>query len=406
LAFIVLGVGGGIAAYKSATLCSSLIKDGHEVQVLMTQNATKFIQPVTFQALSKRPVICSTFDEPDATEIAHIGVADRADLYLIAPATANLIAKLACGLADDMVTTTALATTAPLFIAPAMNVHMYTHPTVVSNLQTLQSRGATVIQPGVGLLACGYTGKGRLAEPEDIMDIVRAHFVKVSDFANLRVLVTAGPTVEDIDPVRYLSNSSSGKMGYAIATAAVQRGADVTLISGPTHLQSVPGCTMKYVRSTADLLEAVALAVVATDMLISAAAPADFRPTTRLNKKWKKSEGIPNLELTPTPDVLAHVAEHKKSDQTFVGFAAETEHVLENGKRKLASKQLDLVVINDVSQIDAGFGVDTNRVILHDKTGRTEAFPLLSKFQVADEILTVALAVRRGQSWGPTAQRE
>ncbi|WDL97417.1 bifunctional phosphopantothenoylcysteine decarboxylase/phosphopantothenate--cysteine ligase CoaBC [Alicyclobacillus sp. ALC3] len=384
---VVLGVGGGIAAYKAAALCSLLTKRGYSVEVLMTANATRFIQPLTFQSLSKHPVIVDTMNEPAPQEIAHIAIADRADLFVVAPATANLIGKLANGIADDMVSTTALAVTAPMLIAPAMNVHMLAHPAVQMNLEVLRARGAVIVDPGSGPLACGYTGKGRLAEPEDIADVIAALLARKVDLQGRSVVVTAGPTVEDIDPVRFLSNRSSGKMGYALAEAALLRGATVTLIHGPTSLAPVVGVKMVPVRSTEDMLGAVQAAVSAADVLISAAAPADFRPRERLEHKWKKSGGTPTLELEPTPDVLGTVAANKTANQVFVGFAAETRQALEYGRDKLVRKNLDLVVVNNVLESDAGFGVDTNRVTLVGRDEADEMLPLLPKHEVANRIL-------------------
>lgn len=402
---IALGIGGGIAAYKSATICSLLGKRGYDVEVLMTEHATQFIQPLTFQALTHHPVIVDTFAEPNPQEIAHIAVADRAALYLIAPATANLLAKLAHGLADDMVTTTALATTAPVVVAPAMNVHMLQHPAVQDNLQRLQQRGVIVIEPGSGPLACGYTGKGRLAEPEDIVDVVEAILHRVRDLAAMHVVITAGPTVEEIDPVRFLSNRSSGKMGYALARAAVSRGARVTLISGPTQLAPPVGAQLVRVQSTEDMFQAVHRVLPAADVFIAAAAPADFRPAQRSDRKWKKSEGIPVLALEQTPDILAAVVAARHPGLTVVGFAAETHDVLAEAVRKLERKRVDLLVLNDVSQPDAGFAVDTNRVTLVRPEAETETLPVLSKDVVASRILDEVVALRTHGQGQPTAAR-
>lgn len=394
---ILLGVAGGIAAFKSASVCSSLVKKGYDVQVLMTENATKFVQPLTFQALSRNPVLTDTFEEPNPAEIAHIAKADAADVFVIAPATANVIGKLANGIADDVLTTTALAVTCPLVIAPAMNVNMYQHPAVTENLQRLRQRSAIVLEPGTGLLACGWIGKGRLPEPEDIVAVVEAVLHRKTDLNGTRVLVTAGPTVEDLDPVRYLSNSSTGKMGYAIAQAAVQRGADVILVSGPTHLPPVHGVEMVRIRSTEDLLHAVQAHAPSCDVFISAAAPADFRPVQRLSHKWKKSDGVPVLELEPTPDVLATVAQSKHDGQVFVGFAAETKNAVDYGRRKLERKNLDMVVVNDVTEDGAGFGVDTNHVTILRKDGPDVALPLMSKSAVADELLDLVVEALRSK---------
>jgi phosphopantothenoylcysteine decarboxylase / phosphopantothenate---cysteine ligase len=400
---VVLGVCGGIAAYKAAGLCSLLGKQGYDVQVLMTEHATKFVQPLTFQSLSKHPVIVDTFLEPNPAEIAHIAIADRADYYVIAPATANVIAKLSLGLADDMVTTTALATTAPIIVAPAMNVHMFHHPTVSDHIRRLRARGVIVLEPGSGPLACGYVGKGRMPEPEDILRVLSAMAAKSRDLEGVSVVVTAGPTVEDIDPVRFLSNASTGKMGYAIASAAVRRGAAVTLISGPTHLPPVDGARMVNVRSTEDMLLAVKEAIASSDVLVSAAAPADFRPAERFGFKWKKSMGIPALELESTPDILKTVSQHKTKDQLYVGFAAETENEIENGQDKLVRKRLDMLVVNNITEAGAGFGVDTNRVAFLYPDRDPEPMPLMTKEMVADELLNRVVRInakRRGVEEG------
>jgi phosphopantothenoylcysteine decarboxylase / phosphopantothenate---cysteine ligase len=395
---ILVGVGGGIAAYKSASLCSMLIKRGYDVQVLMTENAARFIQPLTLQALTKRPVIFDTFAEPNPSEIAHISVADRALLYIIAPATANLIAKLAHGLADDMVTTTALAATCRMVIAPAMNVHMYDHPAVQANLQILRQRGAIVMDPGVGPLACGYTGRGRMPEPEDITLVIEELLQQPRDLEGLHFVISAGPTVEDIDPVRYLSNRSSGKMGYAIASQAVSRGGAVTLVTGPTHLPQVPGARMVQVRSTEQMLNGVQDAMQDADVFIAAAAPADYRPSQLFEHKWKKSDGPPQIHLEVTPDIVATISRDRKEGQTIVGFAAETRDAVAYGKKKLVDKDLDLVVVNDVSQPGVGFDVDTNQVVLVSKDGNVEELPLLAKSLVADSILTRVLQMRRAKN--------
>ncbi|WAH35500.1 bifunctional phosphopantothenoylcysteine decarboxylase/phosphopantothenate--cysteine ligase CoaBC [Alicyclobacillus dauci] len=391
---ILVGVGGGIAAYKSAALCSFLVKRGFDVQVLMTEHATRFIQPLTLQALTKHPVIFDTFAEPNPSEIAHIAVADRALLYVIAPATANLIAKLAHGLADDMVTTTALAATCKTVVAPAMNVHMYDHPAVQHNLGILRERGVIVMDPGEGPLACGYTGKGRMPEPEDITSVIEALLSESRDLLGLRIVITAGPTVEDIDPVRYLSNRSSGKMGYALARQAVARGASVTLVSGPTHLDPVSGAKMVYVRSTEQMLSGVQEAMEDADVLIAAAAPADYRPARVFGQKWKKLDGLPQIELEETPDILATINRSRVHGQTLVGFAAETRDVVSFGKRKLEEKGLDLIVVNDVSQPGAGFDVDTNQVVLLSKSGDVDPLPMMAKSSVADRILTQVKQIR------------
>ncbi|QQE80734.1 bifunctional phosphopantothenoylcysteine decarboxylase/phosphopantothenate--cysteine ligase CoaBC [Alicyclobacillus sp. SO9] len=400
MARILVGVGGGIAAYKAASLCSLLMKAQHEVQVLMTENATKFITPLTLQSLTRKPVVVDTFNEPNPTEIAHIALADKADLYVIAPATANLIGKLAAGIADDMVSTTALAVTSPLLIAPAMNVHMFEHPAVQQNLATLRHNGALIINPGSGPLACGYTGKGRLAEPEDILQVITAVLNQKTDMAGVHLVVTAGPTIEDIDPVRYLSNNSSGKMGYALAEAGKQRGARVTLISGPTNLPDVSGIEMIRVRSTQDMYDAVDKVVDTADIYISAAAPVDFRPVVRHHQKLKKGAGVTHLELEQTTDILLSVAGRKQPSQTFVGFAAETSDVLQYGMAKLERKNLDMVVVNDILAPGAGFAGDTNVVTILMRGREPIALPVLNKFEVANRILDQIQVVRHEQTGG------
>ncbi|GEO25126.1 putative coenzyme A biosynthesis bifunctional protein CoaBC [Alicyclobacillus acidoterrestris] len=399
---ILVGVGGGIAAYKSASLCSLLVKTGFDVQVLMTEHATRFIQPLTLQALTKHPVIFDTFAEPNPSEIAHIAVADRAKLFVIAPATANIIAKLAHGLADDMVTTTALAATCQTVVAPAMNVHMYEHPAVQENLEILKARGVIVLDPGEGPLACGYTGKGRMPEPEDIAAVITALLEQQQDLVGLHFVITAGPTIEDIDPVRYLSNRSSGKMGYALAKQAIARGAKVTLVSGPTNLPPVPGAKMVNIRSTEEMLQGVQRAMADADVLIAAAAPADYRPVEVFNHKWKKSDGLPKIVLEETPDILATVSQSRREGQTIVGFAAETRDALTFGRRKLESKGLDLIVVNDVSQPGVGFDVDTNQVVVISRDGEVDKLPLMTKANVADRILTRVKALRNSVGGGRT----
>jgi len=394
MANVVMAVGGGIAAYKAATLCSLLKKQGHQVQVLMTDHATRFIAPLTFQSLSQNPVVTDTFAEPNPTEIAHIAMADRADAFVVVPATANLIAKLALGIADDMVTSTALAVTSPVIVAPAMNVHMYEHPTVQENLEKLRRRGVVVVSPNSGPLACGYTGKGRLAEPDEIRDVVEAVLHRQRDMASLSVLITAGPTVEDIDPVRFISNNSSGKMGYELAAAAALRGASVTLVSGPVHLAAPADVNLISVRSTQDMLQAVKTHIDAADVYVSAAAPADFRPTRPQPQKWKKEQGIPRIELEATPDILHLMGESKQPHQTFVGFAAETDNAVEHGWQKLKRKNLDFIVVNNVLAPGAGFAVDTNEVTILSRSGEEVALPLMSKFEVANRVWDEVVARR------------
>lgn len=385
---IVLGISGGIAAYKAATLCSKLVQAGANVRVVMTESATKFITPLTLQTLSRHPVYLDTFDEFDASVVSHIDLADSADLVVIAPATANIIAKMANGLADDMLSTTLLATTAQILVAPAMNVHMYAHPAVEHNMALLAERGVRFIEPGTGQLACGYVGKGRLAEPEDIVIAVKNWFAKSKELAGKRVLVTAGGTVERLDPVRYLTNDSSGKMGLAIAEAAANRGAEVTLIAARTSVDISGGIHVIQVETAEEMLQAVLNQYDETDIVIKAAAVADYRPVVKAASKMKKNDGRLVIELERTTDILQTLGERKK-DQFLVGFAAETEQIDHYAMDKLRRKNCDLVVANDVSKAGAGFNTDTNIVKVFGKEGLVEEMPLLQKREVADRLLSL-----------------
>lgn len=388
---IVLGITGGIAAYKAAALCSKLTQAGADVRVIMTESATKFIAPLTLQVLSRHAVFTDTFAEQDPAVVSHIDLADHADLIVIAPATANILAKLAYGMADDMLSTTVLASTAPILIAPAMNVHMYEHPAVRSNMQLLASRGVRFVEPGSGLLACGYVGKGRLAEPEEIVEAVRAHFIQQRLLEGKRVLITAGGTVERIDPVRYLTNDSSGKMGYAIAAAARDMGAQVTVIAARTMAEAPTGIEIVRVESAADMLAAVLARYEDADLVVKAAAVADYRPVIKHSEKLKKSgdDGAAmTLELERTEDILQLLGERKQG-QYLVGFAAETEALERHAMDKLERKQCDLIVGNDVSAEGAGFHVDTNIVTVYDKQGAVASWPQLSKREVAERLLAL-----------------
>lgn len=389
---IVLGVSGGIAAYKAAALTSKLTQAGATVHVILTQNAARFVQPVTFQALSHQPVHHDIFDEPDPHVISHIELADRADLVLVAPATANLIGKMAHGLADDMLTTTILATKAPVMVAPAMNVNMYDHPAVRSNLEKLAEYGYRFVEPGEGLLACGWVGKGRLAEPEEIVQAVAAFLAEQAsgscakkDLIGKKVLVTAGPTREKIDPVRYITNHASGKMGYAIAEAARDRGADVLLISGPTSLSRPAGVDFVAVESVQEMFDAVMEALPDSDIVIKSAAVSDYRPRTVYDHKMKKGDGALLLELDKAPDILKTIGE-RKTTQFLVGFAAETQDLLENAKSKLERKNLDMIVANNVLTEGAGMGSDTNIVTLMSRSGEQVELAQMSKRAVADKL--------------------
>jgi len=387
---ILLCVSGGIAVYKAAALTSKLVQAGAEVKVMMTASACEFVTPLTFQALSRNPVYTDTFDEKDPSVIAHIDLADWPDLILVAPATANMIGKIANGLADDMISTTLLAATAPVWIAPAMNVHMYDHPAVKKNMSTLSSFGYSFVEPGEGYLACGYVGKGRLEEPETIVSLISSYFFKVSDtqkiLEGINVLVTAGPTVERIDPVRFFTNRSTGKMGYALAEQAAKLGASVTLVTGPTNLEYPKGVQVVQIESAQQMLEAVMQRYHEADVVIKSAAVADYRPKHVFDQKMKKQPGEAVLELERTTDILRTLGE-RKEHQLLVGFAAETEQVDEYAQKKLASKNLDMIVANNVTTEGAGFGTDTNIVTLYKPSGESKELPILSKHDVATEVL-------------------
>jgi len=388
---IVLGVTGGIAAYKAAEIVRLLVKEGAAVRVIMTRNAQEFITPLTLQTLSGNPVSTETFSLTQESEIGHIRLADTADLILIAPATADIIAKLANGIADDLLSTVLLAATAPVLLAPAMNVHMYAHPIVQENMRKLAGLGYGFVEPAEGFLACGYEGKGRLADPEDIVEEVRATLTK-KDLRGERIIVTAGPNAEPIDPVRFITNRSTGKMGYAMARVAWRRGADVTLISGPTALDAPRGVQFCSVRTALEMQKAILDQYADATMVVSAAAVADYRPAKVAPQKIKKMGNNFSIELTRNPDILAELAPHK-GNRLHVGFATETENVLENAAKKLREKNLDLIVANDVTQEGAGFAHDTNIVTIIDRTERRETLPLMSKDDVAhavyDRLLTL-----------------
>ncbi len=391
---IVLGVTGGIAAYKSAEVVSRLRKLGADVYVIMTKNACQFVTPLTFETLSNHPVVTDTFERPETWEVEHIALAKRASLFLIAPATANVLAKMAHGIADDMLSTTVLATRAPIVVAPAMNTNMWEAEATRSNMSVLESRGVMAVGPGDGFLAEGTSGVGRMAEPSEIVEKVVAILSKAQDMAGWKVLVTAGPTRERLDPVRYLTNDSSGKMGYAIAERAARRGATVTLVTGPVQLPVPAGVKAVQVTSTQELYDAVVARCEEQDAVIQAAAPADYRAAHPSSQKIKKQaeEGL-ILQLVENPDIAAAVGQRKKAEQILVGFAAETENLLENAKGKLKKKNLDLIVANDVTKPGAGFHVDTNIASLVTKDGVVER-PLQSKHQLADDILDMILSFR------------
>ncbi|CEK18762.1 phosphopantothenoylcysteine decarboxylase/phosphopantothenate--cysteine ligase [Chthonomonas calidirosea] len=404
---ILLGVTGSIAAYKAADICSRLGKLGADVHVVLTAAAAQFVGPATFRALTRNPVLTDVFEEPHARRIAHIELAQSADLVLVAPATADILAHMAHGFADDMLTTCLLAvpTSTPLLVAPAMNTVMWQHPATQANLRLLQERGVHMIEPEYGLLACQDVGVGKLAEPDTIVRRVVDTLLPLRDYTGVHVLVTAGPTREPLDPVRFLSNRSSGKMGYAIAERAQRRGAKVTLISGPTSLAVPPGVNVVWVETSHEMLAACQSHFQTCDLFIAAAAVSDYTPAQRAPHKLKKSERDGDIVLTlrPTPDILATLARQKGPHQVVVGFAAETENLLEHARHKLEAKQLDLIVANDVTQEGAGFEKDTNVVTLLWPDGHQEPLPLLPKSAVADRLLTAVRPLLKARPLEPDA---
>ena len=392
---VVLGVTGGIAVYKACELLRLLQKRGIDVFVVMTQNACRFVAPLTFETLSGHPVAVDTFDRPQTWEVEHIALAKRADLFLIAPATANIMGKMACGIADDMLSTTVMATRAPVLVAPAMNTGMWENAAVQQNVKTLRACGVEIVAPVSGHLACGDSGAGKLEDVAVIAERVCELLFAKKDMEGLHVMVTAGPSREALDPVRYISNRSSGKMGYAIAQAAQKRGAEVTLLSGPVAIEAPQGVKLVPFTTTQELLDRASELAQEQDLLIQAAAPADYRAKEVAPQKIKKQGGEPmTFTLVENPDVAATLGKAKRSGQVFVGFAAETNDVLAHARDKLARKNLDMIVANDVTRPGAGFDVDTNIVTLITKDGQ-EALPMMSKAEVAQRILDRALALRR-----------
>lgn len=384
---VVLGVTGGIAAYKMANVASGLRKAGADVHVIMTQNATQFITPLTFETLTNHRCTVDTFARDFQYDVAHISLAKAADLILIAPATANVIGKMAHGIADDMLTTTVLAARCPKLVAPAMNTAMLENPITQDNLATLKKYGFQIVEPAVGMLACKDVGSGKLPEPEVLLERIAMELAREKDMRGLRVTVTAGPTQEKLDPVRFLTNHSTGKMGYAIAREAMLRGAEVTLISGPTALKAVPGVTMVHVTSAQDMFEAVQKALPETDILVKAAAVADYRPAQVSDQKMKKGDGEMSISLERTPEILTWVSQNRHPGLFVCGFSMETENMLENSQKKLEKKHLDMIVANNLKTQGAGFGVDTNVVTLI--TGdEVRELPLMGKDQVAGELLS------------------
>ena len=392
---VLLGVTGGIACYKSANLASALVKQGANVQVVMTRNATEFIGPHTFESLTGNRVSVDTFDRNYQFQVEHIALADQADLVLVAPATANVLAKLAHGLADDMLTTTILACNCPKIAAPAMNTKMYENPVTQDNLDILRKYGWEIVEPASGRLACGAVGKGKMPEPEDLLEYVLHALSHEKDMTGLKVLVTAGPTQEALDPVRYLTNHSTGKMGYAIAKAAAARGAQVTLVSGPVNLKKPPYMEVVDIVSAQDMFDAVTSRAPEQDIIIKAAAVADYRPASVAEDKIKKSgtDADLSLPLARTSDILAWLGEHRVPGQFLCGFSMETKDMVENSKKKLEKKHIDLIAANNLKQAGAGFGVDTNVLTLISSDGARE-LPLLSKEEAAHALLDEIMSRR------------
>ncbi len=391
---ILLGVTGGIAAYKAAALASALVKQHAAVEVIMTQHTTEFITPLTFEHLTGRRTMVNTFDRNFTHQVEHISLAERTDLVIIAPATANVCAKLAHGLADDMLTTTVLACRCPKLIAPAMNTNMYENPVTQDNLKILQHYGWEVIEPASGRLACGAVGKGKLPEPEILLEHILRHAAMPHDLATKRVLVTAGPTQEALDPVRYLTNHSTGKMGCAIAKMAMLRGAEVTLICGPMTVQPPAFVNVVPVTSAEDMFNAVASLAPNADFIFKAAAVADYTPSDYQDNKIKKSDGDMSIPLKRTQDILKYLGQHRTPGQVICGFSMETQNLVENSRKKLVSKHVDMICANNLKVDGAGFGVDTNVITLITKDSITE-LPLLSKDTAANAILDQALHLQK-----------
>lgn len=387
---VLLGVTGGIAAYKSAVLASSLVKLGAAVEVVMTENATKFISPLTFEQLTGRRTMVDTFDRNFSHQVEHIALADRADIVIIAPATANVCAKLAHGIADDMLTTTVLACRCPKLIAPAMNTNMYDNPVTQDNLDILRKYGWDIIEPASGRLACGAVGKGKMPEPETLVQYILKYIAFPHDLKGKKVLVTAGPTQEAIDPVRYITNHSSGKMGYSIAKVAMLRGADVTLISGPVNIDAPLFVKLVPITSAEDMYNAVIQYSKESDYIFKAAAVADYTPLSCSDNKIKKSDDDMAINLKRTTDILSYLGKNKTDGQIICGFSMETENMLENSKAKLTKKNVDMICANNLKQDGAGFGVDTNVITIITEEDVLE-LPLQSKDDVANEIISEAI---------------
>lgn len=383
---VVLGVTGSIAAYKAAGIASTLVKNGCDVNVIMTKNAVNFINPITFEELTKNKCLTDTFDRNFEYNIAHISLAVKADVFIVAPASANVIGKIANGIADDMLTTTIMAAKCPKIISPAMNTNMYENPIVQDNIRKLKSFGYTVIPPAEGRLACGAIGKGKFPDENIILDYLEAALADKQDLKGKKLLVTAGPTQESIDPVRYITNHSSGKMGFAIAKAAMLRGADVTLVSGPVNIAPVSFIKTVHVVTARDMFETVTSLAKENDVIIKSAAVADFTPAKVADNKIKKSSCNTSIELEKTLDILKHIGENKRKNQIICGFSMETENMIDNSRQKLVNKNLDMIVCNNLKEPGAGFKTDTNKVTIITKKS-TEPLELMSKSEVADKIL-------------------
>ena len=395
---VIIGVTGGIACYKAVELVRLLVKDSLAVQVIMTRAAMEFVTPLTFQTLSGKPVATETFNLTQESEIGHINLADSADLFVIAPATANVIGKIAAGIADDLLTTVLMATQAPVLIAPAMNIHMYENPILQENIRKLRRIGYHFMEPAEGYLACGYEGKGRLPEPEKILEEIRS-LLRKKDLLGERFLITAGPSREPLDPVRYISNRSSGKMGYALARAAVRRGAGVVLVSGPSAIEPPSAVRLIPVNTAAEMRRAVLEQFPECTAVIMAAAVADYRPVDASSNKLKRGKAPLDIRLEPNPDILRELG-RRKNGKLLVGFAAETEELIANATRKLHEKNLDLIVANDVTQAGGGFDGDTNIATIVDRSGASDSLSLMTKDELADRIYDHLLALKDKRSDG------
>ena len=391
---VVLGVTGSIAAYKIANLASMLVKNHCDVHVIMTQNATNFINPIAFETLTNHKCLVDTFDRNFEFHVGHVSVAQKADVMLIAPASANIIGKIAHGIADDMLSTTVMACSGKVILSPAMNVHMYENPILQDNLKTLRHYGYEIIDPAVGYLACGDTGAGKMPEPEVLFQYILKEIACEKDMEGINVMVTAGPTREAIDPVRYITNHSTGKMGYAIAGRAMLRGANVTLVSGPVSIPPVPFVKTVPIVSAEDMFQAVKENLPENDILIKSAAVADYRPPKINSEKMKKKDGDMSIELERTTDILQYVGEHRTKEQVICGFSMETQNMLENSRKKLEKKKLDMIVANNLKDKGAGFGTDTNLVTIITKE-EEKSLELMSKDMVANEILNEILKIRK-----------